>query len=398
MINLFYKISTLKKYMTKTAKIIIGVVVIVLIAWLGYFYKKQATQMGNTEPIKIGSIFALTGLGASQGEQELKGVQLAVKEINEAGGISGRQIELISEDVSLDKLNVAGSVAHKLVDIDKVMAIVGTTWDEPAQAILPIIEAAKVPMVGQNQTRALKKDNPFNYFFSTWYDNEVGVRELLSYAQKMRLKKVVIVRPIGAGFYQYVSDKISSNAKEFGVEIIEDINLNNPTVNDFRTDLAKIKIKKPDAVIIVLNGFTGCPFLKQAGEIIGNVPVLSTEGSGDYYALSQCSKSMENLYFSYPKETSGYALFVERYDKAFGASPSTPSVMTAYDALKIIAKSLESTNGEGGEKLQKVLAQTKSYKGVSLNDISFDELGFVATPLDAFEMRTVKDGKFVKIR
>ncbi len=398
MINLFYKISTLKKYMTKTAKIIIGVVVIVLIAWLGYFYKKQATQMGNTEPIKIGSIFALTGLGASQGEQELKGVQLAVKEINEAGGISGRQIELISEDVSLDKLNVAGSVAHKLVDIDKVMAIVGTTWDEPAQAILPIIEAAKVPMVGQNQTRALKKDNPFNYFFSTWYDNEVGVRELLSYAQKMRLKKVVIVRPIGAGFYQYVSDKISSNAKEFGVEIIEDINLNNPTVNDFRTDLAKIKIKKPDAVIIVLNGFTGCPFLKQAGEIIGNVPVLSTEGSGDYYALSQCSKSMENLYFSYPKETSEYASFVERYDKAFGASPSTPSVMTAYDALKIIAKSLESTNGEGGEKLQKVLAQTKSYKGVSLNDISFDELGFVATPLDAFEMRTVKDGKFVKIR
>ena len=129
-----------------------------------------------------------------------------------------------------------------------------------------------------------------------------------------------------------------------------------------------------------------------------NVPVLSTEGSGDYYALSQCSKSMENLYFSYPKETSEYALFAERYDKAFGASPNTPSVMTAYDALKIIAKSLESTNGEGGEKLQKVLAQTKSYKGVSLNDISFDELGFVATPPDAFEMRTVKDGKFVKIR
>jgi len=385
--------------MNKNQKIIIGIIVIIVVVFGYYAYKKSATPSETVkEPIKIGGIFALTGLGASQGEQELKGVQLAVKEINETGGILGRPVELVVGDVSLDKLNVAGSVAHKLVDVDNVLAIVGTTWDEPAQAILPIIEMAKVPMVGQNQTRMLKNGNSFNYFFSTWYNNEVGIREILSYAQKKRLNKVVVIRPIGTGFYQYVSDKISSNAKDFGIEIIKDINLNNPVASDFRTDLAKIKSKKPDAVIIVLNGFTDCPFLKQAGEILGKVPILSTEGAGDSYALSQCPKSMENLYFSYPKEINGYTSFAERYNKTFGVNPSTPSVVTAYDALKIITKAIELTNGEGGEKLQKVLAKTKNYKGVSLSDISFDDMGFVVTPSDAFEMKTVKDGEFIKVQ
>lgn len=358
-------------------KKIIAVIVLIIVGI--FYFGKNSNQTTNKEPVKIGGIFALTGLGASQGEQELKGVRLAVKEINDAGGISGRPIELIAEDVSLDKLNVAGTVAHKLIDVDKVLAIVGTTWDEPAQAILPIIEKAKIPMVGHNQTRMLKKDNPFNYFFSTWYDNEVGIKELLSYAQKKQFKKIAVIRPIGAGFYQYVSDKVSDNAKNYGVEIIDDVNLNNPTAIDFRTDLAKIKAKKPDAIIIVLNGFTDCPFLKQAGEIVGKTPILSTEGAGDSYALSQCAGSMENLYFSYPKETGEYSSFAERYNKTFGVNPSTPSVMTAYDALKIIAEALERTGGEGSEKLQKVITGTKNYQGVSQDNISFDDIGYAIT-------------------
>lgn len=376
-------------------KKIIAVIVLIIVGI--FYFGKNSNQTTNKEPVKIGGIFALTGLGASQGEQELKGVRLAVKEINDAGGISGRPIELIAEDVSLDKLNVAGTVAHKLIDVDKVLAIVGTTWDEPAQAILPIIEKAKIPMVGHNQTRMLKKDNPFNYFFSTWYDNEVGIKELLSYAQKKQFKKIAVIRPIGAGFYQYVSDKVSDNAKNYGVEIIDDVNLNNPTAIDFRTDLAKIKAKKPDAIIIVLNGFTDCPFLKQAGEIVGKTPILSTEGAGDSYALSQCAGSMENLYFSYPKETGEYSSFAERYNKTFGVNPSTPSVMTAYDALKIIAEALERTGGEGSEKLQKVITGTKNYQGVSQDNISFDDIGYAITSPDAFEIKTVRNGKFVKI-
>jgi ABC-type branched-subunit amino acid transport system substrate-binding protein len=77
-------------------------------------------------------------------------------------------------------------------------------------------------------------------------------------------------------------------------------------------------------------------------------------------------------------------------------TPETPSVMTAYDAVKIIAESLTKTRGEGGEKLQKEISSIKNYKGVSLNNISFDEIGFVKTPKDSWEIKTVKNGEFVR--
>lgn len=384
--------------MDKNKKLVVGMILVIVVILGGnIIYKKSITRQQIKEPIKIGGIFALTGLGASQGEQELKGVQIAVKEINEKGGINGRLIKFISEDVSLDKLNTAGSAARKLIDIDKVVAIIGTTWDEPAQAILPIIEESKVPMVGQNQTRTLEEKTNFNYFFSTWHNNEIGVLKLLAYAQKNKLNKIAIIRPIGAGFYEYIKDTVKKNANKFGLEIIDDINLNNPTVSDFRTDLAKIKMKKPDAVLIVLNGFTDCPFLKQMNELGMNIPVLSTEGSGDYVALKNCPKSMENLYFSYPRTTANYQQFADKYFKDYISYPETPSIMTAYDAFNVIITALKETNGEGGDKLRKIISETKDYKGVSLNNISFDEVGFVITPSNTFEMKTIRDGKFITI-
>jgi branched-chain amino acid transport system substrate-binding protein len=372
-------------------------IAILLVLGGGYVLVGHSKQPASTEnPIKIGGIFALTGLGASQGEQELKGATLALEEINKNGGVNGRAVELISEDVSLDKLNVAGSAAHKLIDVDNVVAIIGTTWDEPAQAILPIIEAAKVPMVGQNQTRTLEKDQPFNFFFSTWYNNEVGIRELLAYAKKKGLTKIAIIRPVAAGFYQYVSDTVIANANEYGIQIIANENLNNPATSDFRTPIAKLKIQKPDAVLVVVSAFTECALLKQMQELGVNIPVLATESAGDVAALSQCAGAMENIHFAYPRTTNAYVVFEKNYRARFNVEPETPSIMTAYDAVKIVANALANTNGEGGEKLQAELAKTKDFKGVSLPSITFDEKGYVITPADAFEIRTVKNGSFVR--
>ncbi len=382
-------VNTMKKTLWITA--------LIILALGGLWYSKSQPVPATGEPIKIGGIFALTGLGASQGIQEFRGAQLAIDQINAKGGIDGRPLKLVPEDVSLDKINVAASAASKLINVDKVTAIVGTTWDEPAQVILPIIEKAKVPMVGQNQTRMLKNNEAFSYFFSTWYNNEVGIKELLSYAEANKIKKVAIIRPIGAGFYQYVSDKVKANAPNYGVTIVEDINLNDPTVGDFRTPLTLIKAKKPDAVIMVVNNFTECTVLRQMKELQLNIPVLSTEAAGDFSTLAQCPDLMENIYFSYPKETSKYKSFVGAYSGEFKTVPETPSALTAYDAVMVIAVGLEKTKGVGGESLQRALTRTNNFPGVSLERISFDRMGYVFTPDDAFEMRTVRKGEFVKI-
>lgn len=376
------------------------VLILILVLIIGFTYFSVSTKEKvdlSAEPVKIGGIFALTGLGSSQGEQEKKGAELAVKKINEEGGINGHQLLLISEDVSLDKLNVAGNVAHKLIDVDKVEAIVGTTWDEPAQAILPIIESAKVPMVGQNQTRQLEKEKSFDYFFSTWYNNEVGIDTLLSFAKGEGYKKIAIIRPIPVGFYQFTSDLINKKAESYGITITDNINANDVGMVDIRTPITKIKSHSPDAVFTIVSDFTECSYLKQSKELGLNVPMITTESARDVNALKNCGKLMENTRISYPKVTNSYDDFEKSYKSEYGTIPETPSVMTTYDAVMIIADSLKKTNGEGGEKLRDVIAQTKDYKGVSLPSITFDDIGFVITPSDAFEMQTVKNGEFIKV-
>jgi len=377
----------------QTKNIIIGVIVVVVILLIGYKVSNKSATEG--EPIKIGFIGALTGVGAAIGEDEMNGALLAVDVINESGGVDGRMLELVPEDVSLDKMRVAGSVASKLINVDKVIAIVGPQWDEPALAILPIIEDAQVPTVSPDVTQDLESQKDFEYFFSTWYDNGVGIDVLLDFAKEKSWNRVAIIRPVGGGFYQYTRNLFVERAASRGIEIVEDIDVGNPLTTDYRTHLTKIKPSNPDAIFIVLGDPTQCPFLNQAIELGLNVPILSTESSGTQAVLENCPKALENLYFATPKLSTRYLDFEKAFIEKFGKKPSVPMTVNSYDAVAVIADALERTNLEGGEKLRNAISKTKDYNGYSLGAINFDEKGFVITPDDAFEMHTVREGEYI---
>ena len=124
------------------------------------------------------------------------------------------------------------------------------------------------------------------------------------------------------------------------------------------------------------------------------IPVLSTEAAGDAYALTTCPDLMENLYVSYPKESEQYAGFAKRYEARFGTPPQTPSTVTAYDAVRVVAEGLKKTGGQGGSVLRDVISRL-TLDGVSQPNISFDDIGYAYTPPDVYEMRTVRSGAFI---
>ena len=209
----------------------IGYVIVGIVIFIGLFvgvYKSGNSASINKEPIKIGGISALTGVGVAIGEEERKGALLAVEEINKQGGLDGHPLELISEDVSLDQIKVGISVVQKLVNVDHVVAIVGPQWDEPAGPILPIIEASHVPMIGPDSSPMLQAAHNYKYFFSTWYDNRVGIRELLRFAQAKGIKTIAIVKPLNAGFWQYTADTMNKEAVNYGIKIVDEVNMGNP--------------------------------------------------------------------------------------------------------------------------------------------------------------------------
>lgn len=372
---------------------ILAITILVVFALSHSVPKKDSSAQGT---IKIGSISALTGVGAAIGEEERKGAQLAVNEINTSGGIEGRKLELVSEDVSLDKIKNAATVAEKLVNVDNVVAIVGPQWDEPAAPILPIVERAKVPMIGADNSDQLEKDTQYDYFFSTWYDNRVGVRELLRFSQSKGYKNIAIIRPLSAGFWEFTANTFIDEAPKYGVNVIENIDMGNPLSVDFRTSISKIKAKKPDAVFIVTSDYNQCAFVKQAKELGLIVPTLGTESSGDQVSLAQCPELLENRYFSTPKQSDKYAAFSASFKSTFGNIPKYPSAVTAYDAVYVIADALKKTDGKGGEALQKAIAETDR-KGAALAEMKFNQKGFLFTPEDSFEMKTTKGGVFVDV-
>ena len=366
-----------------------------VVVWAGYqlFFKPKEA---SGEAVKIGGIFALSGVGVAIGEEENKGAQVAVDEINKSGGVLGRPIKFVAEDVSIDKLKVAGSAVQKLIDVDKVVAIVGSQWDEPALAIIPIIDRAKLLTVGADNTDGVEAEIASDYFFSVWYDNKVGVRELLRYIQKKGWKNLAIIRPLNAGFWKYVSDEFVKSAPDFGVKIVEDIDLGNPLLTDFRTPIAKVKAKNPDGLFIVMADPSECVFMKQAKELGFTRPIMATESSGNYASLDTCADILENLYFSTPVRIAKYDDFAAKFKEKFGREPQFPTAVTAYDAMMIVAEGLKRSKLEGGEALKDAIKGISDYPGASLESISFNEKGFMITPEDAFEMQTVRGGKFVR--
>jgi branched-chain amino acid transport system substrate-binding protein len=358
----------------------------------------QRSNVGNHQPIKIGSISALTGVGVAVGEEEKHGAELAIEEINRQGGVLGRPLELVSEDLSLDKMKNAALVTNKLISIDKVVAIVGAQWDEPTEAIIPSIEAAHIPTISPDASNHVEIEKDAPYFFSTWYDNRVGIRTILSYAKKHNLKNIYIIRPIDGGFWKFTADLLTQYAPEYGIKIVGDMNLGDPLTTDFRTPIAKVKQVNPDAVFILETDPGKCAFAKQSKELGLTVPILATEVAGDYSSLAQCGELLETTYFSTPiHSTDSYKKFESSYTKKYGRPPQYPSSVTAYDAIYVIASALRETNGASGPALRDAISETKNYPGSSLPYITFDEKGYSITPDNSFEMQTVRDGKFVRI-
>jgi branched-chain amino acid transport system substrate-binding protein len=231
----------------------------------------HAAEPAKAEPIRIGTIFSMTGVSGFVGTPQKEIFTAMIDDINAKGGVKGRLIELYFED---DKSTPTNAVvaATKLIKDKKVVAIVGTSMSDSALAIIPICEQENVPFINSGPARI-----PFKkWIFSTGPGDVRGAAHMIDYAAKeLGAKRIALFHSTDA--YGTLGQKVIMEElpKYPGVSIIVDESLE-PADTNVIPQLTKIKAANPDLMILFARGGTGAVVAKNFKQLGMTTKVLGS--------------------------------------------------------------------------------------------------------------------------
>lgn len=363
---------------------------VALLAACGEVKSGGSNATGTTvddKVIKIGFNFEETGPVAAYGTAEQKGAQLAVDEINKAGGIDGKQIEVVDKDNKSETAEAA-SVATNLVTQSKVNAIVGPATSGAVAASIPNATKAGVPVISPSATQDGLTDGQDYLFIATFQDSFQG-QIIAKYAtDNLKAKKVVLYTDNSSDYAKGIAKSFRDSFK--GEIVADETFVAGDT--DFQAALTKIKGKEFDA--IVLPGY-----YTEAGKIVNQArglgieqPIVGGDGfNGAEFVEQATPEKASDIYFisgfSTTVDVSEKAKkFLEAYQAKYKEDPSTFAAL-AYDSVYMLADAAK--GAKTSVELKDNLAKTKNFEGVT-GDTSFDDKH--NTVKTAF-MMTMQNGK-----
>lgn len=196
-------------------------------------------------PVKIGALFSVSGPASFLGEPERNTAVMMVDEINKAGGIKGRKLELVVYDTQGDATK-AVQAANKLIKDDKVVAIIGPSTTGDSMAVIPVVERAEIPMI--SCAAGIKITEPVNkWVFKTAQNDVLAVMKIYKHLQQQKIDKVAILT-VSDGFGSSGREQLRLQAKEFDIKIISDETYG-PKDTDMTVQLTKIRGNEAQAII-----------------------------------------------------------------------------------------------------------------------------------------------------
>jgi len=373
--------------MKRNIWIAIGIIVIVaLVIVLTVTQTKK--EQGE---IKIGAILPLTGEMSSHGQDAKEGIELAVEIKNKAGGIKGKKIVVIYEDDRMQP-QVGVSVFEKLTTTDQVQVVLGGIGSSVALAIAPIAERKKVVFISPTASNP-KLTYAGDYIFRNWpSDNFEGGTMVKAVYNKLKLEMIAILY-VNNDFGQGLKNIFREKFEEAGGTILIEEKYDHGD-NDFRTQLLKIKRRKPEAVYLPGYYQEIAKILRQAKEMQINALFLSTSPIENPKLLELAGNAAEGVIYTRPSfdpehPNEEYKKFSSAFKQKYGKEPGIAAAQ-CYDVANIIFLSIEQ-GGLRGEKIQKAMAAVKNFPGVT-GTTSFDEYGDVVKEITLF---TIRNDKFV---
>lgn len=345
----------------------------------------SGTEIGKT--LKIGFNFEETGDVASYGTAEQKGAKLAVDEINKAGGVDGKQIEVTDKD-NKSELSEASTVSTNLVTQAKVNAIVGPATSGGTGAAITNAAKAAVPLVTPSGTQDDLTKGQDYLFRATFIDSFQGKILSKYVTDNLKAKKVVL-------YYDNSSDYAKGMAKAFQEEYKGEIVATETFASkdtDFQAALTKFKGKDFDALVVPGYYTEAGKIVNQARGIGIDKPIVGGDGFNSEEFISQATPAAAtNVYYVSGYSTSGDMTakakkFLEAYKAKYNEEPSMFSAL-AYDSVYMVAEA--SKGAKNSVDIKENLAKLKDFEGVT-GSITMDKNH---NPVKSALMIGLKDGK-----
>lgn len=356
---------------------------LVLVAVLGV----QGLHAADT--VKIGFNTPLTGFAAADGKSALTGAELAVEQINAAGGVNGMQLELVVyDDQASPKESVP--VANKLIEQDKVAIGISGSYSGATRAAAGVYQSAGVPYISAYAVHP-EITRAGDFVFRTSFVGEVQGRAGAKLIGEVLGKKKVVVITLQNDFGKSLASGFKEAAGRFGIEVVNEYQY---SIKDrqFGPIVSKVKSDDPEAIYASGYFFTAGPLVSQLRSAGVDVPVIGQEGYDSQKFIEIAGPAAEGVIITTSLDRDSAAdetrSFIEQFEKMAGFKADMVAA-SGHTAVKVAAAALQAAGGTDGAAVRDAIANTSIT--ASTGDISFNSLGEVRKDV---QVQVVKDGNW----
>ncbi len=356
------------------------------------------TAVAGADTVKIGVVENLTGSQASLDQPSLNGVKLALKEINDAGGVLGKKVEIIVRDGKSDPATLA-TVTEEILG-KGVSALTGLSDTTMVLAAAPAAQRAGVAFVSSGATSPALPNEVGNCLFLEPFGDNVQAAAAAEYAYNdLRARSVWVLYDKAMDYTYLLQRYFCDRFGGLGGAIISKATYQTGDT-DFRAQITSLKSKKalPDILFISSGPDDIGTIVKQVRDMGIKTPIVG----GDGYDTPLLAKvagpaAATDVYFTthVALDSQGARPFVNSYKKMFGHGPENGFAALGYDAFKLIVNAVKNAGTADPQAVRKALAATKGFKGVT-GTINYPK--GIRVPQKSVTIIEVEKGKFIFVK
>ena len=318
-------------------------------------------------PIQIGQYASLTGKEASFGQSSHRGVVLAVEELNARGGVLGRPVEFLVEDIQ-SKAGESATAVKKLIARDGVVAVLGGNASTNSLEAAPICQAAAVPMIAISSTNPrVTAMGP--YIFRVCFIDSFQGAVLAKFAGRtLHARRVALLTSVSASYSVGLSRVFRERFTAEGGTIVAEQKYGEGD-KDFHAQLTAIKALSPDAIAATGYYTEAALICQQARELGLTVPIFGGDGWESPLLIELGGRAVEGTYYSthYSAESPAPEVraFIASFRARYGGEAPDAVAALGYDATMLLADAITRAGTTAGPRLREALAATRDFPGIT---------------------------------